>query len=117
MLLQTYMPPFLASRTVIIAALCVVLALFTEEGLHLRHWDTKGDRRFLQLPNPRGCTPRPGIPNYMWCDMPGFGRMLYRCTNRQCGYQDPSAPLISLQAMQQEELDMDQTVPVDEDRK
>ena len=114
MLPQTSMA-FSVSRNLLRIGLILMLMLTIEEVSHLNRWDEKGERRFIKPASAAGCTNVPAHPSYRWCEVPGFGRALYRCTRRLCGYQDPSAPFVSLQQMEQEESEMDVTVPVNED--
>ena len=102
------------SRSLVGGGLFVVMVLLANEVWHLDRWDSKGERRFIPAAHPAGCTPSTSIPNYMWCDVPGFGKTLFRCTRKLCAYQDPSAPLLSLQDMEREEADMNRMFAPDE---
>lgn len=108
------MPRFTLSKSVVLAGLVLVLALFAEEGLHLYRYDRKGDRQIVWAADRASCKPKQGSSDYVWCDVPGFGKALYRCTGKYCSYQDPSAPLVTLQQMEHEQSDGESMLPPEE---
>ena len=109
------MPRFTLSKNAVLAGLVLVLALFGEEGLHLNRYDLKGDRQRVWAKDRAACSPKQGSSDYVWCDVRGFGRALYRCTGKYCSYQDPSAPLISLQQLEKEQSDGESMLPPEEE--
>jgi hypothetical protein len=102
------------SKSLVIAGLVLVLALFAEEALHLHRYDRKGDPHVMRAASRAACKPIEGSPAYVWCNLPGFGKTLYRCTRRECGFTDPSAVRITPQQMEQELADWESMFPVDE---
>jgi hypothetical protein len=105
---------FTLSKSIVIAGLILVLALFAEEALHLHRYDRKGEPHVMRAAAKAGCTPLQGSPGYAWCIVPGFGKALYRCTQRECGFQEPSAIHISPQEMEKEQADWESMFPIDE---
>ena len=95
------------SRRVVLTGLVVVLVLFAEEGWHLQRWDRKGEEDLVPAEKASLlCTPRAETPDYKWCNVPGFGPALYRCVQRMCYYQEPSAVLRPVRETQKEDAEM-----------